>query len=164
MSYRMISDGELRRFRKFMASGIPLDYWGPAGAYDSKPRRARDQDPEEGESKGRSYLDVILDLKDRMDPAGFRSLLMALLDETAQDAGEPPPFEGRPRPGGKIDGGAGELPAMDAKAAAGYRGRFPDAPKSAGYRPEVPRPFRRNAADGLAYGKRFPDAAKIGQG
>jgi len=170
MAYRMVSDSELRRFRKFMASGIPRDYFrGAEGAFDAK-LKARDQETgEEGES--RTYLDVLLDLKDRMSPEGFKSLLLALLDdgETAQDNGEPPPFEGRPRPGGKIAGGAGELhmqehpPAMDAKAAAGYRGRFPDATKSFEYKPEVPRPFRGNAADGLAYDKRFPDAAKIGQ-
>jgi len=170
--YRMVSDVELKRFRAFMKSGIPTDYFGgPEGAYDSKPRRARDQEegeePEE-EPKGRSAIDILLDLKDRMSKEGFRALCEALMDKDDDEgemAGdEPPDFVGRPNAGGKISGGGqGEPTAMDSKAAADYRTRFPDAPsRTARHEPEAPKPARRSTAADRAYSSRFPDASRIG--
>ena len=50
---------------------------GPIMAFDSK-LRARD---EEGEPESRSAIDVLMSLKERMSPAGFKALVMSLLDD-----------------------------------------------------------------------------------
>ena len=113
MQYRMFNDGELRDFRAWMRD-CPFDR-SVQGAFDSKPRRARDDEPEES----RGFLDAMLDLKAKMSPAGFRAMCMALCDEGAEDddpAGqfaspmdremhqnaqdEPADFPGKPKTGG----------------------------------------------------------------
>jgi len=112
----MTTDLELSNFRRLMRSGIPLREFGPAGAFDSALPKARDDEPGEG----RSAIDVLLALKERISPEGLKSLCLALCkgegaedddpaskfespmeSEAAQD--EPGPFPGRPRPGGKMD-------------------------------------------------------------
>ena len=103
---------------------MPLYQRGPVAAYDSALPKARDDEGEES----RGFLDSMLALKEKMSPAGFRAMCMALCDEGAEDddpasefespmarelsQDEPEPFSGRPRPGGKMDP---LRPAMDGK-------------------------------------------------
>ena len=64
---------------------VPFGPRGPVAAYDAKPsRRARDDEPE-----GRSGLDVLMALKERMSPEGFRAMCMALCDDDDAQDGDP---------------------------------------------------------------------------
>jgi hypothetical protein len=120
--YKMIDEVTLKNFKRFMRSGIPLREFGPQGAFDSKPR-ARDDEPEE--AKRPSAIAGMIALRDKMSPEGFKALCMSLCDEDGAEDGEyetpearneaesfpdakratdePPPFKGRPRPGGAMD-------------------------------------------------------------
>lgn len=102
----------------------------PKMAFDAKPAR------DEG-GKGISAIDVLLRLKERMSPEGFRALLKGFLDvlddgeaeKRGQD--EPAPFKGRPRPGGAMDAMAFDRMASRPMTCAekSFAKMFPDAAK-----------------------------------
>jgi len=123
--YRMIDDVTLSNFRRFMQSGLPLKECGPQGAFDSKPsRRARDED-DPSESRG-DIVRLMKTLARGMSPENWAKWREELLEDGAEDGeqyetpearndvesfpdmrkaatDEPPPFKGRPRPGGAMD-------------------------------------------------------------
>jgi hypothetical protein len=166
MNYKMVSDRELSNFRRFMRSGIPMDQFGPHGAFDAKPsRRARDE--EKGES--RSYLDVILDLKAKMSRDDFKSLLMALLDDDgAEDDEFETPMEREmsqlDKPADKRK--ATEKPAMDSAGVKSFNAMFPEAGHiKCGVAYAVASPYAAHRASSTSAEKSFasmyPDAAAI---
>jgi hypothetical protein len=117
----MLSDRALSNFTRFMQSrGIRPRDFGPGGAYDSMPRRARDDEP------APNAIEAMMELRDKMSPEGFRALCQELCGGQAEDGekyatpedradaesfpdvrkaatDEPPFFKGRPRTGGAMD-------------------------------------------------------------
>jgi hypothetical protein len=68
-----MSDRALSNFTRFMQSrGIAPRDFGPGGAYDSMPRRARDDDPDDKPAP--SAIAGMLALKAKMSPEGFKTL------------------------------------------------------------------------------------------
>jgi len=83
-NYKMIDEVTLSNFRRFMASGIPLTEFGPAGAFDSKPK-ARDDEPEDA---ARGLANILLAVKDALGDEGFKELCAKVCGDEPEEAAE----------------------------------------------------------------------------
>jgi hypothetical protein len=143
----MVPDDKLRSFRIFMRTAKMSDLPKPSeieGAYDSAEGLGW-----EGMSD-KKKLRFLARLRGKVSDAGLLTIVDALLgrsddeDDGAQD--EPPPFSGRPLPGGKLDPLSNAMDALPAR----LRGLSSD----------------RNTKDRSArdFEARFPEAMRIGVG
>ena len=83
MEYRMFSNTELKNFRSWM-SVCPFDR-SAEGAYDSKPRRAKD---EEGEAAARGAELVLRLLEEKLGPEAFAELCERICGESGEPESE----------------------------------------------------------------------------
>ena len=73
--YKMIDAATLSNFRSFMASGIPLTEFGPAGAFDAS-RRPSDAEPEDA---ARGFANILLAVREHWR-RGFQQLCAKVCD------------------------------------------------------------------------------------
>jgi hypothetical protein len=152
------------------ARGIAVDsYTGPSR--DRRPRRARDEEPAMTAAEASEHMrDRYADLCDRLEGEELEEFKERHEGVFGEDAGEPPPFPGRPRTGGEIDPSregedrrrrmAGDRMAFDKFAKA-----YPGAAAIEVH--PVARPTRTGArslsnAAATTFERMFPNAAKIG--
>jgi hypothetical protein len=143
--YRLLTNRELSNFRKFV-TGIPLREFGQQGAFDAKPSR-RASDEEEAPSEGRSAIDILLALQEKMSPEGFKALCMQLCDEGAEDEDEetfesPMDRELTQTPGGKFKSAMDEPEPF--KGLLGRAVQWMPWPSISSANPAAPRPINRS--------------------